>query len=45
MDGDQVASSSVITGGLTGSVMHWASPVKGPTPRSADDEHRVEVLA
>lgn len=43
MDGDQVASSSMITGGLTGSVMHWASPVKAEA-KVGDDEHRVEVL-
>jgi hypothetical protein len=43
MAGDQVASSSVITGGLTGSVMHWASPIKAET-KIGDDEHRVEVL-
>ncbi len=43
MDGDQVASSSMITGGLTGSVMHWASPVKAEA-KVGDDQHRVEVL-
>ena len=43
MDGDQVASSSAITSGLTGSVMHWASPVKADA-KVGDDEHRVEVL-
>jgi gliding motility-associated transport system permease protein/gliding motility-associatede transport system auxiliary component len=43
MDGDQVASSSMITGGLTGSVMHWASPVKADA-KVGDDEHRVEAL-
>ncbi|HEX8109135.1 MAG TPA: Gldg family protein [Kofleriaceae bacterium] len=43
MDGGQVASSSMITGGLTGSVMHWASPVKADA-KAGDDEHRVEVL-
>jgi ABC-2 type transport system permease protein len=43
MDGDQVASSSVITSGLAGSVMHWASPVKADA-KAGDDEHRVEVL-
>jgi ABC-2 type transport system permease protein len=43
MDGDQVASSSMITGGLTGSVMHWASPVKAEA-KVGDDEHRVEAL-
>jgi ABC-2 type transport system permease protein len=43
MDGDQVASSSVITAGLTGSVMHWASPIKAEA-KVGDDEHRVDVL-
>jgi len=43
MDGDQVASSSMITGGLAGSVMHWASPVKAEA-KAGDDEHRVETL-
>jgi ABC-2 type transport system permease protein len=43
MDGDELASSSVITSGLTGSVMHWASPVKAEA-KIGDDEHRVEVL-
>ncbi len=43
MDGGQVASSSMITGGLAGSVMHWASPVKADA-KVGDDEHRVEVL-
>jgi hypothetical protein len=43
MIGDQVASSSAITSGLAGSVMHWASPVAAD-PKVGDDEHRVEVL-
>jgi ABC-2 type transport system permease protein len=43
MDGDQLASSNLITSGLTGSVMHWASPVKADA-KVGDDEHRVEVL-
>ncbi|HEX7839108.1 MAG TPA: Gldg family protein, partial [Kofleriaceae bacterium] len=43
MDGDQVSSSNVITSGLSGSVMHWASPVKADA-KAGDDEHRVEVL-
>jgi ABC-2 type transport system permease protein len=43
MDGDQLASSSVITSGLTGSVMHWAAPVAAAA-KAGDDEHRVEVL-
>jgi hypothetical protein len=33
----------VITSGLAGSVMHWASPVKADA-KVGDDEHRVEVL-
>jgi len=43
MDGDQVSSSSVITSGLAGSVMHWASQVKAEA-KAGDDEHHVEVL-
>ena len=43
MDGDQVSSSSVITAGLTGSVMHWAAPVKAEA-KVGDDEHRVTTL-
>jgi ABC-2 type transport system permease protein len=43
MTGDEVASSSVITSGLTGSVMHWASPVAA-NAKVGDDEHRVDVL-
>jgi len=43
MDGDQLSSSNVITSGLSGSVMHWASPVKAEA-KAGDDEHRVDVL-
>ena len=43
MDGDQVSADSVITSGLAGSVMHWASPVKADA-KAGDDEHHVEVL-
>jgi gliding motility-associated transport system permease protein/gliding motility-associatede transport system auxiliary component len=43
MTGDQVSSASVITSGLAGSVMHWASPVSA-TAKVGDDEHRVDVL-
>jgi ABC-2 type transport system permease protein len=43
MDGDQLASSSVITSGLTGSVMHWAVPVQAEA-KVGDDTHRVEPL-
>jgi ABC-2 type transport system permease protein len=43
MDGNQLASWSPITSGLTGSVMHWAAPVKAET-KVGDDEHRVDEL-
>ncbi len=43
MDGDQLAATSLITGGLAGSVLHWASPVKADT-KVGDDAHRVENL-
>lgn len=43
MDGDQLASSSVITSGLAGSVMHWAAPVKADA-KAGDDTHKVEPL-
>jgi ABC-2 type transport system permease protein len=43
MTGDQVSSDSPISAGLTGSVMHWASPVKAE-PKVGDDTHRVDVL-
>jgi ABC-2 type transport system permease protein len=43
IEGDAVASSSVITSGLAGSVMHWASPIKAEA-KVGDDEHRVEAL-
>ena len=43
MDGDQLASGSAITGGLAGSVMHWASPVKADD-KVGDDTRHVDVL-
>jgi ABC-2 type transport system permease protein len=43
MDGDQVSSSNMITSGLAGSVMHWASPVKAEA-KAGDDAHRVDAL-
>ncbi len=43
MDGDQLASSSLITSGLTGSVLHWAAPVKAEA-KVGDDAHQVEAL-
>jgi ABC-2 type transport system permease protein len=43
MLGDQIASSNPITSGMTGSVMHWASPVKAEA-KVGDDTHRVDVL-
>jgi ABC-2 type transport system permease protein len=43
LDGDQLASSSLITGGLTGSVVHWGSPVTAQA-KVGDDQHRVEEL-
>ena len=43
MDGDELASDSPITSGLTGSVMLWASPVKAEA-KAGDDQHRVDVL-
>ena len=43
IESDRLSSDSVITGGLTGSVMHWSSPVKAEA-KAGDDEHRVEVL-
>jgi ABC-2 type transport system permease protein len=43
MDGDEVSSSSVITAGLTGSVMHWASPIKAEA-KVGGDTHNVTVL-
>lgn len=36
-------SGSAITGGLSGSVLHWASPVKAET-KVGDDQRQVEVL-
>jgi len=43
MDGDQLTSASPITHGLTGSVMHWASPVKVDA-KVGDDTHKVQPL-
>jgi hypothetical protein len=43
IDGGGMASSSVITSGLAGSVMHWASPVKADA-KVGDDAHKVDVL-
>jgi ABC-2 type transport system permease protein len=43
MLGDQLASSNAITSGMTGSVMHWGSPVKAEA-KVGDDERKVEVL-
>jgi ABC-2 type transport system permease protein len=41
--GDQLADDSVITAGLAGSVMHWASPVKVEA-KVGDDEHKLVPL-
>ncbi|HEX4422754.1 MAG TPA: Gldg family protein [Kofleriaceae bacterium] len=41
--GNQVSASSVITSGLVGAVMHWASPV-GAQAKAGDDAHEVETL-
>lgn len=43
MDGDQLASGHAITGGVPGSVLHYASPVKAQDT-VGDDKRRVEVL-
>lgn len=43
LDGDQLSSTSVITSGLPGAVMHWASPVKAAA-QVGDDAHHVDVL-
>jgi len=43
MTGDELASSSVITSGLAGSVIHWGSPVKAEA-KAGDDEHKIDVL-
>jgi gliding motility-associated transport system permease protein/gliding motility-associatede transport system auxiliary component len=42
VDGDQL-SSSIITSGLSGSVMHWASPVTAAA-KVGDDQHEVDEL-
>lgn len=43
LDGDQLASSSAITSGLAGAVMHFASPVKAEA-KVGDDQRKVDVL-
>jgi hypothetical protein len=43
VQGDGIASDSVITNGLAGSVMHWASPVTADA-KVGDDAHRVDLL-
>lgn len=43
MDGEQLASSSVITSGLAGAVLHWGAPVKADA-KAGDDAHEVEAL-
>jgi len=41
-DGDQL-SSSIITSGLSGAVMHWVAPVSAQ-PKVGEDEHVVDEL-
>ncbi|HET9619807.1 MAG TPA: Gldg family protein [Kofleriaceae bacterium] len=41
--GDQLSSSSVITSGLAGAVMHWATPIDAQA-KAGDDAHDVETL-
>ncbi|HEY0195481.1 MAG TPA: Gldg family protein [Kofleriaceae bacterium] len=41
--GDQVSSTSVITSGLAGAVLHWASPIDAKA-KAGDDAHEVEAL-
>ena len=43
MDGNQLSSSSIITSGLAGAVMHWGSPVKAEA-KVGNDEHRIDEL-
>lgn len=43
MDGEQVSSHSMITSGLTGSVLHWASPVRAELV-VGDDVHSAHAL-
>ena len=43
IDGSGMSASNIITSGLAGSVMHWASPIKAEA-KAGDDEHRVDVL-
>jgi ABC-2 type transport system permease protein len=42
LDSSQL-SDSAITAGLSGSVLHWVSPVKAET-KVGDDQHKVDVL-
>src|SRR5206468_3050355 len=41
MNGDQLSGDNMITSGLTGSVLHWASPVKADA-KTGDDAHKVD---
>lgn len=43
MDGDQLAPGHAITGGIAGSVLHYASPVKAQD-KVGDDKRHVDVL-
>jgi ABC-2 type transport system permease protein len=43
MNGDQLASSNLITSGLTGAVLHWASPVTAEA-KVGDDARKVVSL-
>jgi len=43
IEGDQLSSSSEITAGLAGSVLHFVAPVKAET-KVGGDTHKVEVL-
>lgn len=43
MDGGQLASSHLITSGLTGAVLHWASPVTADA-KVGDDARKVVTL-
>lgn len=43
MDGDQLDDGSLVTSGLAGSVLHWASPVTAEE-KVGDDARRVDAL-
>ncbi|MCX5745111.1 MAG: Gldg family protein [Proteobacteria bacterium] len=43
LDGDQLASGNLVTGGLAGAVIHWGAPVKADA-KVGDDTHVVENL-